>query len=198
LLHNFIYSRLLKINNMSFHKTLLITLVMIVYFMINFKICHAQFADTSDHRAQSQILSQDSIRNQDNLKRPVGLFTPQSLGIQFIAGEISYAIPFWSLAYSRLQRDKGQFSNFPDPIILLGLSLACFAVPIGTDLSLNLLHWQQGNIAWGIAGSIFGILVGRLSVQSDAAYTTILYSGVASVITSMLFYDLAKIIWPNQ
>src|SRR6266511_829702 len=66
---------------------------------------------------QILLFSLDSTEKKDTLRRPrsVGLFSPRSLLVQFFAGEVSYAIPFWSLSYPRLQKDRGQFSNAPDP-----------------------------------------------------------------------------------
>lgn len=120
------------------------------------------------------------------------LLSRESLGIQLLAGEVSYAIPFWSVAYFRIQRDKGQFSNTPDPLLILGLGLASTFAPIGIDLTLQHLGWERGNVVWGIVGSFLGVLVGRFAVQSDAAYSALLYSGAASVVVAMLFYDLFK------
>ena len=141
----------------------------------------------------TQGFAQDSVRVQAqgcNSIKPLGLFAPRSLLVQFLTGEISYAIPFWTVCYPRLQKDRGQFSNFPDPIMALGFGAAIIGVPLGTHLTLNLLDWKTGNGRAAFVGSLIGPLIARLSIASDKVFTPILFSGVASVLTSMLFNDL--------
>lgn len=166
-------------NGVKIHITLVFCIV------LGFaNVSMAQFRHPQD--SLPTMLKKDSVQR-------VGLLEPKSIGVQFLCGEIAYAIPFWTLVYPRIGR-----YNAPDPVMVLGMSLACFGGPWGTDLILETLGWNRSNPNFGVAGWLVGFAIPVFFIQSDRVFDTFLYLGVTSVLTSMLFYDISGLIWPDE
>jgi hypothetical protein len=69
------------------------------------------------------------------------------------------------------------------------------APAITTDLVLNALNWQRGNVPCGVVGTCIGFLALAVTPISTRLWLDL---GLTSVLGTMLFYDLGGLIWSQD
>ncbi|MEO6941299.1 MAG: hypothetical protein ABI252_14225 [Candidatus Kapaibacterium sp.] len=148
-------------------------------------IVRAQFKDSSNH------LTPDSIPRMDSAIRPVGLLFPASIAVQFLASEAGWVIPMLSFN-ANAKTPQPNSSQGPPLTGFIAYCIALVAPAILTDVSLTALHWDTGRTLGGVAGTAIGS-VALVLLSQNKAWLDI---GITSVLGTVLFYDLAGLIWP--
>ena len=136
--------------------------------------------------------STDAISIRDSTKQNIGLITPASLSVQFLTSEVGWAIPMLVLNANgkRTQSNQGPSLNS-----VFAFCIALVAPAIITDVTLSALHWETGRLWGGIVGTTIG---GIALVLINPTNKTWLDFGITSVLGTMLFYDLAGLLWPKE
>jgi hypothetical protein len=148
-------------------------------------------AQFRNERSENSLSYYSTDTASDHIRDSIRMHYSPSLadfGIQFLAGEIGFQIPFWSLGGANLLKGKGIGYGF-------GAVIGIFTAPIAINFVTDLLSPNRGNTWLGMLGSYLGGLL-LTSYLADVFHrplspiNQLITISVPPVLLGQIFYDL--------